>query len=186
MLTGFELAQWPLGCVLVRGQKKMDWSHVQNVANAEILAAIKCLQDGDAVGGRAYHVTDGHVEKHNFQFIGRICAGAGAPYLPLLVLTDPVCWLLCKLVSIVESLCFHFSRLLRPHGPPLKPFTTRTQINKARYHLTMSIDRARRDLGFVPAEVEPLIDEASQYLREQYGDDVRSQHRRSLLSAVLL
>merc|ERR1740121_1798426 len=132
----------------------MDWSHVQNVANAEILAATKCLGDGDAVGGKAYHVSDGHVEKHNFLFIGRICSGAGAPYLPLVVLTDPLCWFLCKVVTVVEWFYFQLSRLLRPHGPPFSPLTTRTQINKARYHLTMSIDRARRDLGFVPAEVE--------------------------------
>eukprot|EP00927_Polykrikos_kofoidii_P069156 TRINITY_DN64542_c0_g1_i1.p1 TRINITY_DN64542_c0_g1~~TRINITY_DN64542_c0_g1_i1.p1 ORF type:complete len:551 (-),score=54.28 TRINITY_DN64542_c0_g1_i1:63-1670(-) len=170
-VRALEGTVWPLGLrggIFLKPGSVTDWSHVQNIVNAMLLMATHFLRGGDVadrVGGNAYNITDGEVIT-SIEFMGRIVTRMGMTYFPVVPFPG---WLMVKASDVVEYICWRLSRVFRPHGRPFEPLMTRSMSLKIQYDNTFSIERAKRDFGYRPLNVEPLVTETADYLSETWG-----------------
>lgn len=122
---------------------KMDFVHVENLAQAHVLAA-KGL--GPAMqyvaAGKVYFISDG--EEHainNFGFFKQLVDGLG--YSP------PRLWLPLWLVYLVALVTEHLHRILHP-WVSFEPLLTRAEVYKSGVNHWFTIAKARRELGYTP------------------------------------
>ena len=122
---------------------KMDFVHVQNLAQAHLLAA-KGL--GPALhyvaAGDSYFISDG--EEHainNFDFFKQLVDGLGFP--------PPRLWLPLWLVYLVALVTEHLHRILHP-WISFEPLLTRAEVYKSGVNHWFTIAKARRELGYTP------------------------------------
>ena len=118
------------------GHNLFDWTYVGNVAQAHLLAA-QALGPSSKVSGQAYFITNG--EPYLFwTFLGDILSGLGydRPHIHL-----PV-WLMMifATLAILLGSVFGFQSDFNP-----------MRVRLASVQRTMKCDKARRDLGYVPA-----------------------------------
>jgi len=127
---------------------KMDFVHVKNLSTAHVLALEHLEQDPKA-GGKAYFISDGEDARiNNFDFFSQLPIGLGYP--------KPFLWIPLPIVyafATVTEICFEIFRMIL-FGPedyvPFEPLLTRAEVLKAGVHHWCSIDRARKDLGYIP------------------------------------
>lgn len=127
---------------------KMDFVHVNNLSRAHVLA-LEHLEQHPSGGGKAYFISDGEDARiNNFDFFSQLPIGLGYPQ-PFLSLPLPIVYAF----ATVTEICFEFFRMIR-HGHqdwvPFEPLLTRAEVLKAGVHHWCSIDRARKDLGYIP------------------------------------
>ncbi len=113
-----------------------DNTHVDNLVQAELLAAEKLIEDSDLVGGQAYFVTD-EEQMNIIEWFRPLIEGLGyripARSIP---------------VRLMYSLAFVMEWLHRFGGP--RPFMTRLEVHNLTTSFTFRCDKARRDLGYRP------------------------------------
>jgi len=121
---------------------KVDFVHVNNLAAAHALLASK-LEPGSPVAGRAYFISDNRPQ-NNFDFFLQLkVQGKGLPsprliHVPLMV------------VYVFALCCEFFHRSL---GVAWRAWMlTRAEVYKAGVEHFMSIESARRDIGYEPKE----------------------------------
>lgn len=124
---------WPAG-----GRQVMSTSHVDNVCHGAILAAERAKHAGREPGGRAYSITDGETRSVR-EIIGGLVATRGveakARSVPL-----GLAW---PLATVMEGVW----RSLKLGGqPPL----TRQMLRMVGFDFTLSDQRARAELGYLP------------------------------------
>ncbi|MFO0928115.1 MAG: NAD-dependent epimerase/dehydratase family protein [Gemmataceae bacterium] len=115
------------------GNQALNTIYVGNLVEAALLAAEK-----DGVIGRVYNLTDGErVSKR--QFIDGIADGVGVP--------RPTSSVPLWVARIAATLMEGFARAI---GDPNPPRLTQGRLKFLGLNLDFSIDRARRELGYVP------------------------------------
>lgn len=115
------------------GNQALNTIYVGNLVEAALLAA-----ERDGVVGRIYNLTDGErVSKR--QFIDGIADGVGVP--------RPTSSVPLWVARIAATLMEGFARLI---GDPNPPRLTQGRLKFLGLNLDFSIDRARRELGYVP------------------------------------
>ena len=113
---------------------RMDFVHVKNLSNAHILAMEKLCN----VAGSAFFLSDGEgARMNNFDFFSQLSVGLGykEPWLGLpLRVVYGFAWM-----SEMLWHCFH-----------VEPILTRAEVLKAGVHHWFRIDKARKEIGYVP------------------------------------
>jgi len=122
------------------GSNLMDWTYVENVAYAHVLAADKLVPGNDKVAGQAFFITNDEpapfwdMAKYIWKNLDYPTPTVVVPYwlaYYLALLLDWIVWLLSPLVSI--HLTFTFFRVVY-----------------AGAHRYFTIEKAKRDLGYKP------------------------------------
>jgi 3beta-hydroxy-Delta5-steroid dehydrogenase / steroid Delta-isomerase len=114
-----------------------DNTHVDNLVRAEILAAEKLVEAPGVAGGQAYFITD-EEQMNLIEWFRPLIEGLGYKIPGRSIPTR----LMYGLAFIME--CLH-----RVGGP--KPFMTRLEVHNLTSSFTFRCDKARRDLGYIPA-----------------------------------
>ena len=131
-----ELARGSLVATIGDGRAVSDNTHVANLVHAELLAAEKLVETPDAVGGRAYFITD-EEQLNLMEWFRPLLEGLGYS-MPR--------W------SIPARLMYGIAYLMewahRLGGP--RPKMTRLEVHNLTSSFTFRTDRARRELGYAP------------------------------------
>ncbi len=114
-----------------------DNTHVDNLVQAELLAAEMLIETPDIVGGRAYFVTD-EEQMNLIEWFRPLIEGLGYRVPRRSIPTR----LMYGLAFIME--CLH-----RIGGP--RPFMTRLEVHNLTTSFTFRCDKARRELGYAPS-----------------------------------
>lgn len=138
MISSFieQLAKGRFVALLGNGQAEADNTHVENLADAEILLAEKLISTPERVGGEAYYITDDE-PMNAMEWFRPLTTMLGKPF-PTLRLPEP-------LVYAVG----YASEVLQYCGLPGGPLTRIGVLKSTRSH-SFVIDKARRDLGYEP------------------------------------
>ncbi len=124
--------------IVGRGTNRVDMVHVENAADAHVLAEAALASPASAVGGKAYFITNGEPVVL-WDWINGLLASLGEPpvagRIPL------------SAASAIGAACEAAWRVLRLRGEP--PMTRFVATELARDHW-FDITSARRDLGYVP------------------------------------
>lgn len=114
-----------------------DNTHVDNLVQAELLAAEKLIETPGTVGGRAYFVTD-EEQMNLIEWFRPLIEGLGhrVPHRSI-----PT--------RLMYGLAFIMEGLHRIGGP--RPFMTRLEVHNLTTSFTFRCDRARRELGYAPS-----------------------------------
>ncbi|RMF17238.1 MAG: NAD-dependent epimerase/dehydratase family protein [Candidatus Dadabacteria bacterium] len=136
---------------------KTDCSHVQNVADAEILAAQKLATDPDVAGGQPYFITDGE-PFNQLLWAEPLVTALGHPF--------PKIWLPGRPFYPIARALEWAHKL----GGP-EPDLTKSAIWKLTEDYWVRIDKARRELGYTPrvnreSGMKEVIPYARQYAAE--------------------
>jgi nucleoside-diphosphate-sugar epimerase len=127
-----------VGCAAV------DWVHIENLAQAFLLAIDKLLaadSPSSVPCGRAYFINDG-APVHSWEFLRPLAEARGCE-IPSFML--PVS------VMIAAGAIFEGMYLsLKPFGIHVEPFCTRAEVYKVGVTHYYSITRARLELGYSP------------------------------------
>lgn len=118
------------------GKSTMDNTHVQNLVDAELLAAKALRQDAATVGGQAYFINDDEAI-NPLEWFRPLVEGCGGTF-PRLSLPAG----LMKVIGSVMEVASYF-------GAP-EPLLTRRGIRNLTESSQFNIDKARRDLGYEP------------------------------------
>jgi 3beta-hydroxy-delta5-steroid dehydrogenase/steroid delta-isomerase len=113
-----------------------DNTHVENLVQAEILAAEKLIVTPDVVGGQAYFITD-EEQMNLIEWFRPLIEGLGYNIPSRSIPT-----------RLMYGLAFLMEWLHRFGGP--KPFMTRLEVHNLTSSFTFRCDKARRDLGYNP------------------------------------
>jgi len=135
-----------------------DWTHVDNLSRAEILAAEKCLEKDPKVCGSAYFITDGDVQPI-LQWSIPLCRAAHLhvwPHIPV-----PV-GILPSLGRFNEQL---FSLIRKLTGSRVAPSLGEMEALKASTTHYVCIDKARKELGYEPKPYAKLMEEIAPWMR---------------------
>lgn len=149
-----ELAKGTFKATIGDGVTPLDNTHVDNVVDAALLAARALRQRPADVGGRAYFVTDGE-RIDAMEWFRPLVVGLGHPFPRVRVPGA----LMLRVATGLEAA----HRL----GGPV-PTITRRSIRNLSEGAHFSIERARRELGYVP-----------RFRREHLGEllpDLRRYH----------
>lgn len=117
-----------------RGDKRAGLAYVSNVADLMLLAA-----EDDASIGQAYNATDGAGVTWE-QYVGKLAELVGAP-IPRTHIPYPIAY----------SAGWCMERFYALRGWPSRPLITRTATSLLGTDQEFPNDKARRELGFVPA-----------------------------------
>ena len=148
--NGFDLVQMGRDTL-------QDWIHVDDLVDAHIAAAVGLLQNPNIVHGQAYFVSEGHpCSTMEMMDPFRIIHGNhSCIHIPVL-LAYVLAFFLEYLFLILFTLGFHIKgydggilRMIRQG-----PLMTRAEVNKVAITHFFSIEKAKRDLGWVP-KVDP-------------------------------
>ena len=118
------------------GTAVVDNTHVSNLVRAELLAAIALGEQGDAVGGQAYFITDDE-RINGIEWFRPICEGLGCSF-PSFHLPAALMYGVALAGEVGHRL-----------GLP-EPDLTRIGVVKLTKSTAFSIDAARHDLGYAP------------------------------------
>ncbi len=140
------------------GRNKMDWTYAGNIAVAHTLAVKSLLRDGTAApcAGRAYFITNDDPRPF-WTMMGDICEGLGyerpskrLPLLPLMLIAHLVQLIIVPLLAL-------FGKKLELDFTPFRLAVSTT-------NRTFSCERAKKDLGYVPAvSLEDALDRTCKY-----------------------
>ncbi len=138
MITSFldQVANGSFKAFPGNGQSLADNTHVDNLVDAQILAAEKLISDPVRVGGEAYYVMD-EEPRNTIEWFRPLMDEIGEKW-PTMRVPAPIMY---ALGSLVELLIFC--------GAPELPFSRAGMHKLLRTH-TFSSDKARRDLGYEP------------------------------------
>lgn len=115
----------------------IDNTHVDNLVQAEILAAEALLERPEIAGGQAYFIMDDE-PMNLMEWLRPLIEGLGYR-VPTRSIPAPPMYFLGFLAE-----CLHYL------GGP-RPFMTRLEVHNLTARFTFRIDKARRDLGYRPA-----------------------------------
>ncbi|MBI2382632.1 MAG: NAD-dependent epimerase/dehydratase family protein [Gammaproteobacteria bacterium] len=137
-----------------------DNTHVENLVDAQLLAARALLEKPDVAGGQAYAITDGE-PVNGMEWFRPIAEGLGYRF--------PRVWLPTWLTRSV-ALAMETAHMLGAHEPLL----TLRGIANLSENSHLSIAKAQRDLGYVPRYrrangVETLLPAARTFAAAQAG-----------------
>lgn len=131
-----QLAKGAFTATIGDGRAVLDNTHVENVVDAEVLAARAIRKKPTSIGGRAYFVTDG--ERINpMEWFRPIVEGLGHPFPSVRVPGR-------LMYSVAYAL--ELTHRLGAEAPTI----TRRGIRNLTEGTSLRLDRARRDLGYVP------------------------------------
>eukprot|EP00743_Colponemidia_sp_Colp-15_P006341 GILK01006823.1.p1 GENE.GILK01006823.1~~GILK01006823.1.p1 ORF type:complete len:358 (+),score=52.07 GILK01006823.1:71-1144(+) len=123
--------------IIGNGENIIDFTHTDNIASACITASEK-LAPGAAICGQFYFITDGEPQKL-WQVIDRVLTGLGYPSL----YNKFKCpWVL----ALAGGYAANVAGFLLSKQFKLNPFT----VKMLTIHRWFNIDKARRELGYVP------------------------------------
>ncbi len=114
-----------------------DNTHIDNLVQAELLAAEKLVVSPGVVGGQAYFMTD-EEQMNLIEWFRPLIEGLGYTVPKRSIPT-----------RLMYALAFVMEWLHRFGGP--KPFMTRLEVHNLTSSFTFRCDRARRDLGYSPS-----------------------------------
>jgi 3beta-hydroxy-Delta5-steroid dehydrogenase / steroid Delta-isomerase len=132
-----QLATGRFKALIGSGEAVVDNTHVENLVDAELLAAQALVERPHRIGGRAYHVTDDE-RLNGLEFFRPLVEGWGEPFPRLRVPGQ----LMLAVAHALEWV--HFVR--GGAEPPL----TRGGVLKLIRTSSLRVDRAREDLGYEP------------------------------------
>jgi 3beta-hydroxy-Delta5-steroid dehydrogenase / steroid Delta-isomerase len=125
----------------------MDNTHVENLVDAQLLAAHALHKRPDVAGGQAYFITDGE-PMNGMEWFRPLVEGLDYPF--------PTTWVPGGVMKSIAWL-LEFAHLL---GTPVPTITVRG-IRNLTEGSWLKIDKARQDLGYVPrhtrANTMPLV-----------------------------
>nr|XP_032830668.1 short-chain dehydrogenase/reductase family 42E member 1 isoform X1 [Petromyzon marinus] len=151
-----------------RPDSRVDFVHVDNLVDAHALAADALRAGrGSPAGGQAYFVSDGR-PVNNFEFFRPLVEGLGYEFprarLPLLVVYAVA--FLTELLHAAVGWAVDF-----------QPLLTRAEVYKTGVTHHFSVGKARRELGYAPAEKE--FGEVVEWFRQRgHGKRRRQQQQR--------
>jgi 3beta-hydroxy-delta5-steroid dehydrogenase/steroid delta-isomerase len=139
MITNFivQLAAGSFKATIGSGSAEADNTHVENLVDAQILAAQKLVDTPHIVGGEAYYITD-EEPMNALEWFRPLVEGLGYTF-PSLRLPA---WLMYGLGFLGE--------VAQYLGAPETPLTRMGVLKVARSH-SFRTDRARRELGYRPS-----------------------------------
>lgn len=171
-----------LAFVFGRSDAKVDFVHVDNLVQAQILAA-KCLDpSGDTTAsGQVYFISDGEEQAiNNFEFFGKILEGLGYT-MPSLRIPLAIVY---SLAYVSEKLCL----VMALFGVHFEPLLTRAETLKAGINHWFDISKARNELGYVPVKKSPQ--EVIDWFRDRgFSNPSKTSPKRQcmlLFSSILL
>lgn len=139
------------------GKARLDNSYVHNLIHGYILAA-QHLVEGGTSPGQAYFINDGE-PINMFTFSRPIVEGVGYPFPKMHVPAG----LVKAIMAFWQMLHFKFG-IQEPPIPPLA-------VERVAIDNFFSIDKARRDLGYVPPyTTEQGVKECLPYYQQMYKD----------------
>jgi 3beta-hydroxy-delta5-steroid dehydrogenase/steroid delta-isomerase len=119
------------------GGAETDNTHVENLVDAQLLAAEKLASEGARVGGEAYYITDGE-PMNALEWVRPLIEGLGETFpskrLPAKVML---------VAGFIAELCVYLGISKE------SPFSRMGIYKVTRTH-TFKIDKAERDLGYLP------------------------------------
>lgn len=144
-----ELAKGKFGATIGDGRSVLDNVHVENVVDAELLAARALGRDPGRIAGQAYFVTDD--ERINpMEWFRPLVEGLGHRF-PNVRVPRAVMFRVAWAIELAHQL-----------GAP-EPTITRRGIKNLTDGISFRVDKARRDLGYAPrfgqADLAALVDE---------------------------
>lgn len=146
---------------LAEGRKKLsDWTNVENLSNAHVLAAERLIE-GSPVCGEAFNITDG-VAINNIEFTAPIIRAMGYVYNPVLVI--PAAFML-QLGWYLESGSKLLRRCIGNRAPP--PMLTYLETLKTSVTHYFSIEKAKRLLNYEPYPYEELVDKTASFFAKE-------------------
>lgn len=148
--------------------KRTDWTHVDNLVQAHILAADKLLSGGSgasSVGGKAYFVSDDEAV-NTFAFVEPVVRAVGMRNWP--VVPVPTCMLYAS-SWLGEVVCAGLRRLPGGCCRRARPPMTLLEARKVALSNHFSCRRARRDLGYAPRSSAELWPETAAFFAREFG-----------------
>lgn len=138
MLQSFiqQLASGAFKVTIGDGSAQVDNTHVENLVDAEILAAQKLVTDPAIVGGEAYYITDNE-PMNGLEWFKPLVDSLGMPW-PKRKLPAPLMYCVGYLIEVLQYF-----------GAPDMPLSRMGMLKITRTH-TFKIDRAQRELGYQP------------------------------------
>ena len=133
-----ELARGAFKATIGDGATPLDNSHVENVVDAMLLAARALRRGDDAVGGSAYFITDG--ERHDAMAWFRPFVEAWGEPFPQNRVPGAV------MMGVAAAMERAYRVGVMKDEPPLTIRSIRNLTEGAHF----SVERARRELGYVP------------------------------------
>ncbi len=131
-----QLAKGAFKATIGDGSSVIDNTHVENLVDAELLAAKALRAKPDVVGGKAYFVTDDE-RINGMEWFRPIVEGLGHSFPS------------AKLPRGLMYRVAHALELAHHLGGP-EPTLTRRGVRNLTEHTSFRIDRARADLGYAP------------------------------------
>lgn len=149
--------------IVGRGTNRVDFTHIENVVDAHLLAEAALAASRSAVAGRAYFITNGEPVVL-WEFINELCKASGiAPVRKRISL--PAAMAVGAALELVWTL------LRRREDPPMTRFVAK-ELATDHY---FSIEAARRDLGYSPrVSMAQGMRELAPLLRAEFGSQVSS------------
>ncbi len=138
MLSKFiqQLLKGRLVATIGKQSAMIDYTHIDNLIQAKILAASSLVERPEIVGGQAYFVMD-EEPMNLMEWLRPLIEALGYEVPKRSIPAAPMYWL----AFLAE--CLHYI------GGP-RPFMTRLEVHNMSSVFTFRSDRARRDLGYRP------------------------------------
>lgn len=138
MITKFieQLAAGAFKALIGDGSAQVDNTHVENLVDAEILAAEKLVSAADIVGGEAYYITD-EEPMNALEWFRPLVEALGIDFPTLRLPALPMYW-----IGYLGEIAQYF-------GAPEMPLTRMGVLKVVRSH-SFKTDRARRELEYRP------------------------------------
>jgi len=144
-----------------------DWTYVENIAYASILAASKLGLPSKVPAGQCYHVTDG-VPVNIFEFLKHFVLSSGMGYNPLMQIPPG---LAMGSALLNEWLCY----MIRPIYH-FQPVMSGLEVSKLCITHYFNIEKAARDLQYKPLPEKACKEVTARHLQKvfKYSDGIRN------------
>jgi len=144
------------------GSAETDNTHIENLVDAQLLAAERLASKAERVGGEAYYITDGE-PMNALEWLRPLIEGLGEKF-PTTRLPEK----LLLAAGYIAELCVYFGLSKE------SPFSRMGVYKVSRTH-TFKIDKAARDLDYEPKRkrlegIEEILPMAQAELRRLRGD----------------
>ncbi len=131
-----ELARGKFKVLIGNGEATMDNTHIDNLVDAQLLAASGLRRDPEVVGGQAYFITDDEAV-NGLKWFQPLVEGLGEPF-PKLYLPAGMMRGISRVMELVHFL-----------GGP-EPLLTHRGLRNLTESSSFRIDKARRELNYSP------------------------------------
>lgn len=150
------------------GKATMDNTHVENLVDAELLAARTLRQTPEVAGGQPYFILDGE-PTNALEWFRPLVEGLGEKF-PSFRIPGVMMKEVARLMEVAHFL-----------GAP-EPVLTRRGIRNMTESTSFRIDKARRDLGYVPRYqlangIPELLPLAKAYVDQKRGGGTNGNHQ---------